>query len=111
MSVSKVCTLIIFYFLSRVALAGPGETFTGHAVTERCATKPYDALAFLEEPAPKVTPPAPVGGQNPATLFCHELKLPVVILKDARENEQSFCTFKDGPLADPNALERHLKRG
>ena len=124
MSISKICTLILFYFLSRVAAAATCETFSGYAVKEQlcwddklkgwlsesCQKKKCEARAFLERPAPKVTPDPPVGGQNPATLYCHSLKLPVVILRDARGNEQSFCSFKDGSLADPNAIERHLRK-
>ncbi len=124
MSMSKICTLIIFYFLSRLAVAGPCEPFSGYTIKEQlcwddqlkswlsesCLKKKCEARAFLERPAPKVTTEAPVGGQNPATLFCHTLKLPVVILRDARGNEQSFCTFKDGSLADPNAIERHIRK-
>lgn len=125
MSLLKICSLILFYFISRAALSAPPPciTFQGHQmkeklcfkdsvkgwVSERCiSNKKCDVNDFFAEkkPVPELTPKE---GQNPAALVCHHLKLEVIVLRDPQENEQSFCVFKDKTIADANAIERHVK--
>lgn len=124
MTVQKICGLIIFYFISRMAFAAPCEEFTGLQMkeklcfnqsvkgwmSEKCADQKTkcDAKDFFAEKK-KLTTPKGVNGQNPAALFCHELKLDIVILKDAHNSEQSFCMFKDKTLVDANAIERFVR--
>jgi hypothetical protein len=124
MTIFKLCSLILFYFLSRAAFAAPCEVFTGHLVkeklcfnqsvkgwmTEKCLdgkTK-CDAKDFFAEKK-KLSNPQGVNGQNPAALYCHNLKLDILILKDSHNNEQSFCVFKDKTLVDSNAVERFVR--
>ena len=122
MTVFKVCALIIFYFISRVAFAAPCETFQGYELREKfcwnnevkgwlpesCKDQKCEARAFFLSKKTLSKQPTPVDGQNRAALICHDLKLPVVILKDSRNNEQSFCLFKDKSLVDSVAIERHF---
>ena len=123
MTVFKVCALIIFYFISRVALAAPCETFQGYELRQKfcwsnevkgwlpetCMNQKCEAASFFLSKKTLTKIPTPLGGQNRAALICHEMKLPVVILKDARNNEQSFCLFNDKSLVDSAAIERHFK--
>jgi|SRR5690606_32000475 len=79
-------------------------------LSKSCSQKKCDALKFFDKkPKKKVKIPTPEGGQNPAALYCHVLKFPVVILRDATDNEQSLCQFEDGSLVDVNAVEGFLE--
>lgn len=123
MSISKCCFLILVYFLSRVAFAAPCETFQGHEMREKlcwsvkvkgwlpekCADHKCDAGSFFLSPKKTITIPEPHLGQSRSSLICHELKLPVVILRDSLKNEQAFCLFKDKSMIDSNAIERHFR--
>lgn len=107
-----------------MAFAAPCEEFTGHQmkeklcfdqsvkgwISEKCVDPKSncDAKVFFAEKK-KLSPLKGVNGQNPAALFCHQLKLDIVILKDAHKNEQSFCMFKDKTLVDANAVERFVR--
>ena len=45
------------------------------------------------------------GGANPGAVICkHLLKMEVVIGKDKKGNENSFCKFKDGSYIDNGTL-------
>lgn len=125
MNVLKLCSLIIFYFISRVALSAPCETFQGYELKEKlCFDKKIkgwisekcqdensscDARKFFKTKKEAAKIPTGKGGQNPAALYCHQLKLEVIVLKDAYNNEQSFCAFADKTIVDANAVERHMK--
>lgn len=126
MSLLKICSLILFYFISRAAFAAAPTciVFKGHQlqeklcfndsikgwVSERCmgVKKKCEVNKFFEEKKslPDMTPK---NGQNPAALYCHHLKLEVIVLRDPQEDEQSFCVFKDKTIVDANAVERHVK--
>lgn len=124
MTVFKLCGLIIFYFISRVALSATCDDFHGYKMKEKLcfndSVKGWmsqkcladkakcDVLDFFAEKK-KLPEPVGVNGQNPAALYCHNLKLDIVILKDSHNNEQSFCVFKDKTLVDANAIERHVR--
>lgn len=122
MTVFKLCSLIIFYFLSRAAFAAPCEEFSGYQMkeklcfdqsvkgwmSEKCSNSKCEAKEFFAEKK-KLPKPKGVNGQNPAALYCHHLKLDIVILKDAHNNEQSFCMFKDKSVVDANAIERFVR--
>lgn len=123
MSLLKISSLILLYFLSRVAFAANCETYLGFKtkeklcfdnsikgwVSEKCLEKnsQCEAKKFFDKKK-KVTLPELVGGQNPASIYCHQLKLEILILKDSNENEQSFCQFSDKTIVDANAVEGFL---
>lgn len=125
MTLLKICSVILFYFIGRAAFAAPCETFTGLReqetlcfnqelktwISERCVnTKTCDAYKFLKSPKKSVALVADLnGGRNPAAMYCHQLKYEVLILRDKNKNEQSFCVFKDKSMIDVNAVERHLQ--
>lgn len=124
MNIFKLCSLIIFYFISRVALSAPCETFLGYEhkeklcfdktikgwISEKCSAtdSSCEARKFFQKKNPKQRLPSGQGGQNPAALHCHNLKLEVIVLRDSQNNEQSFCAFPDKTIVDANAVERHL---
>lgn len=124
MTISKLCGLIIFYFLSRAAFASTCEDFQGYKLKEKlcfndsvkgwmsakCLNEktPCEAKTFFAEKK-KLPEPVSVNGQNPAALYCHNLKLDIVILKDSHNNEQSYCVFADKTMVDANAVERHVR--
>lgn len=123
MNLFKLSVFILLYFAARVAFAAPCETFQGYEIREKlcwndnikgwlkesCTNKKCEAYAFFQSSQQLKTNPRPYGGQNRAALLCHKLKLPVVILRDSSNNEQSFCQFNDLSLVDTNAIERHVK--
>lgn len=123
MNLLKICSLILFYFLSRVALSAPCEVYEGYKtkenfcfntkikgyLPEKCIDSKCEAFKFFESKQARPEIPESVGGQNPAALVCHALKLSVIVLKDPQGNEQSFCEFKDKSLVDANAVEGHVK--
>lgn len=79
-------------------------------ISKSCSPTKCDALIFFEKkPKKKIEIPTLHGGQNPASLYCHVLKLPVVIFRDSTNNEQSLCQFPDGSLVDVNAVEGFLE--
>ncbi|MFL5785600.1 MAG: DUF333 domain-containing protein [Bacteriovoracaceae bacterium] len=76
-------------------------------VNEKCE-KECQATKFLKEKHP--VPKLPLtGGKNPASAKCLYLGIKVVVLKDPRGGEQSFCEFSDGSLVDSNAVERSTR--
>jgi len=119
----KLSSLIILYFLSRVAFAAECETFTGFKIkeklcfdksisgwiSEKCITDKNCLAKKFFTIKKKVSLPDLVGGQNPATMYCHQLKLEILILKDSSDNEQSFCQFPDRSIVDANAVEGFLE--
>jgi len=123
MNLFKLTVLITFYFITRAALASSCEelksltktynvcwsdTYKGW-ISDSCEkNKSCGALKFFESPA-AVTKMIPQGGQNPNALVCHALKLPVIILRDKRNNEQSFCEFPDKTVADANSIAKSVK--
>lgn len=45
------------------------------------------------------------GGKNPGAVACKKhYNAEILILKDARNNENSFCKFKDGSLVSASAI-------
>jgi hypothetical protein len=120
MNIFKLCSLIIFYFISRVALSAPCENLSGYKMNEKvCFDKAIkgwisekcsscDAEKFFKSKKVSTRLPS-VDGRNPAALLCHQFKLEVVVLKDSQNNEQSYCIFPDKSLVDANAIERHMK--
>jgi hypothetical protein len=121
MNLLKLSVIILFYFLSRVALAVPCEEFHGYKlkeklcfdktikgwISEKCLkSKKCEAKNFFKKKKKEKVTLHPFNGQNPAALYCHFLKLNVIVLKDTNKNEQSFCRFKDESLVDANAVER-----
>jgi putative hemolysin len=66
------------------------------------------AIRFVKEkhPVPKLRL---TGGKNPASAKCEHLGIKVVVMKDSRGNEQSFCEFADGSLMDSNAVARSTR--
>lgn len=67
------------------------------------------AVDFLKKQNPKPPFTKNIGGKNPAAEKCKFYNLKVVVMKDPRGAEQSFCEFSDGSLVDSNALARSLK--
>jgi putative hemolysin len=66
------------------------------------------AIKFVKEK--HQVPKLPLtGGKNPASAKCLYLGIKVVVLKDPRGGEQSFCEFSDGSLIDSNAVERSTR--
>jgi hypothetical protein len=124
MTISKLCGLILFYFLSRAAFASNCDDFQGYKLKEKLcfnnSVKGWISAKCLDEKTKcdavdffgdkkKMPESVSVNGQNPAALYCHNLKLDIVILKDSHNNEQSFCVFKDKTMVDANAVERHVR--
>lgn len=120
----RIILILFILFSSNLHAEEICETFKGITSEEKlcfdnkvqgwiskiCSEKKCDALKFFEKkPEKKIKLPVSQGGQNPATLYCHVLKLPVVILKDSQNNEQSFCQFEDESLVDANAIEGFLE--
>ena len=120
MDIFKLCSLIIFYFISRVAFSATCENVSGYKLNEKvCFDKTIkawisekcsscDAEKFFKSKK-EITLPISGDGRNPAALLCHKLKLEVVVLKDSQNNEQSYCIFPDKSLVDANAVERHMR--
>ena len=120
MTALKLCSFIILYFFARVALAGNCVSLTSNTgthkvcwydknkawISESCSMGTCEALKFLKNP-PKVIVKI-VPGVNPSVLGCVALKLPIINLKDARNNEQSYCKFKDSSIIDSSAVESAL---
>lgn len=45
------------------------------------------------------------GGKNPGAVACKKhYKAEILILRDARQNENAFCKFKDGSLISASAI-------
>lgn len=121
MTFLKISALILIYFVSRAAMANSCELYTGIKTKEKicwnekhnayvsavCQKKSCEALNFFESKKPKSKIEIKTrGGQNPSAMYCHHLKLPVMVLKDPRNYEQSFCQFSDGSLADAASISR-----
>lgn len=110
---------LILLLLSSTSFAANCEFFKGREMSEklcwdnslkgwvsaRCLTDKCEAKNKIKAPSPAEN----LQGQNPAAIFCHDLKQSVVILRDSQNNEQSFCLFKDKSLIDSNALMRNVK--
>lgn len=125
MSLLKVCTIILCYFLGRMAIAAPCEQMKSlsenysvcwddelkASLLEKCTKKnaKCDAVKFLTKKQNKIGLSIITEGQNLAAMYCHELKHKVEILRDKDGNEQSYCVFKDGSMVDVNAIERHVQ--
>ena len=77
--------------------------------SEACFKGTCEATNFFKKKIENFKAPASVNGQNPSALVCHTLKLPVIILRDQRDNEQSFCQFSDNSMASANAIERGVE--
>jgi hypothetical protein len=67
------------------------------------------AVKFLKSHHPKSTHRNISGGKNPAAEACKYYGIKVIVLKDPRRGEQSFCEFSDGSLVDSNAIQRSLR--
>jgi hypothetical protein len=114
----------LFLFLSQGALAAPCDTFSSNNekyklcwndehkswLNEVCSKKSCESQEFLKKKhkAPSIEKDL-TGGRNSSALICPAMKLSLVILKDAQNNEQSFCQFSDKSLADANAVRRAMK--
>ncbi|WP_408097702.1 hypothetical protein ACJVC5_01960 [Peredibacter sp. HCB2-198] len=123
MTFFKICALIICYFVSRAAFSANCETWTGYSqkekvcwedsvkgwVSESCLSQKCEAKEFFKTAQTKPRIPASAGGQNPDTMVCHALKFPVIILKDAQNNEQSFCVLKDKSIVSAEAIGGFVK--
>lgn len=123
MTFFKICALIICYFVSRAAFSANCETYTGFSqkekvcwedsikgwISESCLKKECKASLFFKKPQARPKLPINSGGKNPDAMVCHQLKLPVVILKDAKNYEQSFCIFDDKSVVSSDAIGRHVK--
>jgi hypothetical protein len=125
MTLVKICSIILFYFLSRVALSASCETFNGVKsqetvcwnetvkgwVSESCnnLNKKCDARDFFSTQKPALKSHPISGGRNPAAVACHDLKLDVIVLKDLHNNEKSFCVFKDKTLVSSSAVENFIE--
>lgn len=123
MTFFKICAFILFYFVTRAALANPlCSTYQGLNRTERicwnqsikgwvseiCSNKSCRALKFFEEKKTISRSFATDGGKNPDAKVCHNLGHSVIILKDARQNEQSFCVFPDKSMVSTDAMGRFI---
>lgn len=119
----KLLILLIFITFQAQAENPRCETYTGITSTQKiCWEKSIkaqvseaclknskcDALKFFKtkNKIKKITIGA--GGANPSSLVCKSLKLPVTVLKDAKNNEQSFCVFPDKSVVNSDAIEEHV---
>lgn len=125
MNLLKICALILFYFLSRVAMANPCETFKALNsevtlcwseklmgwVSKDCfdPKKTCEALKFFETAAKISDVSENTDGQNPSAKLCKELDLTVDIYRDSQNNEQSMCVFGDLSMVDSHTLRRHVR--
>ncbi len=67
------------------------------------------AKTFIKNPQPQKLKLDRSGGKNPASQVCLKLNHKVVIMKDPRGAQQSFCEFPDGSLVDTTAIQRSVK--
>lgn len=121
MPFKTILLIITLSSLSSLVSAAPCEVFQGYElkeklcfdkvikgwISERCLNNTRcEARFFFAGKKEKVELAPGINGQNPATQYCHHLKLEVFILKDSHHNEQSFCAFKDGSIVDANTIEK-----
>lgn len=75
------------------------ESIKGH-VSKNCLTRKCDALTF------KLGPPvATVMGSNRTVSACTRAGAGVIVLRDEKGNEDSFCEFDDGSLRSAASME------
>lgn len=68
------------------------------------------AKALLESKTLTIPPLAFRGGKNPGAVACTVgLKKKIRILKDPKNNENSFCVFEDGSMVSAINLKKILK--
>lgn len=70
-----------------------------------------EAAQILKKKKQLQAPPhSASGGKNPGAVVCKDvLKKSIVMLKDQKNNENSFCRFDDGSLIAAISLETLLK--
>lgn len=70
-----------------------------------------EAAQILKKKKQLQAPPRSAsGGKNPGAVVCKDvLKKSIVMLKDQKNNENSFCRFDDGSLIAAISLETLLK--
>lgn len=66
----------------------------------RCAAY----TAFLRKSNVALTQEDLIGGKNPGSVKCRRLGGTVVIGKDSRQNENSFCKFEDNSFVECGSL-------
>lgn len=72
-------------------------------VSSECQKAPCDSVKFFKAPPKKFT--RVWGSDNPGSVLCKFLKNKVEILRDKQGNEQSYCVFPDGSMADTGAMD------
>lgn len=78
-------------------------------ISKSCVDKKKDCMALKEKSLPRhmvFSKDQLSGGKNPASLICsiaHHGE--VLVLKDLKGNENSFCLFKDNTIIDAHNLE------
>lgn len=84
------------------------DHFEKTLMTQSCAETKEKCLAFLQYKNPSKAYPTKEelhGGKNPGAVICSKyLNNVILILKDANNNENAFCQFKDGSLLQATSL-------
>jgi hypothetical protein len=119
----KLCAFIVFYFFTRASLAANCETFSEASggfnlcwddklkawISEPCLSVNCEArnlLSSSSSPRPERRPQT--SSQNPSSVACDLIETEVIILRDSRQNESTFCKFKDKSLIEASAVERKI---
>ncbi len=115
-----------FLLISLTLLSLPAfadcETYTRFGVaTEICWIPDYkgyfakkclshcDARKFLDKHHKRPAKIDRMGGKNPDSQYCLASGFSVVVMRDAKLNQQSFCEFSDKSVVDTNAFARSLR--
>ena len=119
MAILKVSVFILCYFFARMALAGCEPFNRGSLkeficwdeinkalISERCLKSDCDAKKFLIQNKARKAKEKPSAGPVIAASACKELQLPIVFLKDAKNNDVPFCLFNDSSVLDAAVVER-----
>ncbi|WP_408095649.1 hypothetical protein ACJVC5_11445 [Peredibacter sp. HCB2-198] len=123
---SIICSLAAYAedFQRQIWMKGSDYyVFTYHAstnmlISENCfnpkvtleQSKCDAAKIFKEKKTYKIPAGAAKGGKNPGAVICKDvLKKQIRILKNHKDDENSFCVFDDGSMVSAIGLETILK--
>ena len=69
-----------------------------------------DAAKALKQKKSLIAPKTNVGGKNPGAIVCKDLlKKEIRVLKNHKDDENSFCVFDDGSMISAINLQTLLK--
>ena len=77
-------------------------------VSKSCLTSNCDATLLLKNSFPKIERSPRKSSRNPLSDSCKFIEANLLILRDSRQNEYTFCVLKDKSLIDASAVERKI---